>query len=223
MADAVTEPMLERPVIFANVAYDPGTWLELPNYWGPEGWASPVDWAAEAARYLWLDLKPEPESVARTETILTQFAENYGGSDPDIPFEVVGYLHLPHPAMLPLYLRVWVDDSPGLTVAEAAQADDPNAVEPPVVEEFQTEHLGAGLRVLLYHSFELEADGGPARPDGLYASVRYAFAVPGHDEVLTVFALDPDLGRLIQAQEDIDEFVRQIHWAYEVHDLAGAP
>lgn len=207
-----------RLALYANVAYDPVTWLALPTYWGTETWDDPVAWAAETARDMWRGLDPGPRSVARTEAMLTECAQLWGGRDPDLPFEMVTYLHLPHPGMLPVQVRVWIDDTPHVTVRWAAQADEATAVEPPVVEEFTTEHLGTGLRVRLYHSFT-PGGAGSGNADALCASLRYAFTTPEHDAVLTVWAMDPDLGRLIQAGEDIDAFVRAVQCDAEPLDL----
>lgn len=215
----------EPTTIYANVAYDPTVWIAIPTYWGPETWPSPTDWAGEVAAEWWTGLEPGPQSIPRLEAILTHYGERHGGTDPDQEFEIVTYLHLPHPGMHPLLLRLWVDDTPGVTVEWAAQAEEEGAVEPPVVEKFATEHLGTGLRVLQYHAFTPDEDqdgGGDPPAQGLYAALRYAFAVPGHEAVVTVFALDPDLGRLLQAKDDIDEFVRGIEWDYEPRDLVFA-
>ncbi|HUR75075.1 MAG TPA: hypothetical protein VMZ00_12425 [Sporichthya sp.] len=214
----MTTSDFESPVLYANVAYDPSKWLPIPTYWGPETWVSAEDWAAEAARDWWVGLDASEQGIKRLEAILTDYAINYGGTDPESPFEVVGYLHLPHPAMFPLYLRVWVDQSPGLTAGDAVLAQDPTAVEPPLVEPFSTDHLGSGLRALLYYTFTPDAGTGS---DGLTAMLRYGFSIPELDAVLTVVAVEPDLGRMMQAMDDIDEFVRQVHWGYKVENLVG--
>lgn len=205
-------------MLFANVAYDLATWLAVPTYWGPETWESPQAWGAETARERWLGNKPRRHDVARTELVLTSVAEYYGFPDP-AESEVVGYAHMPHPAMTPHVVKVWVDQGEPITLDDLRLADDPNAVEPPIVEEFPTAHLGRGIRVFRYLEADLSHDESGEL--SLYAMVHYAFVIPAEDAVLVACATCPDLGRLTQAMDDIDAFVREIRWAYEPQDLAG--
>ncbi|GAA0610557.1 hypothetical protein GCM10009547_10730 [Sporichthya brevicatena] len=210
----------EEVRLYANVAYDPRIWLEIPTYFGPETWASPQEWAAEVAPEFWDGRVPDRQGIPRLEAIFTHYARECGGTDPDLPFEVVAYLHVPDPSQFPMLVQVWIDTTPGLTVEQAVQAKDPTTVEPPLVTPFSSEHLGAGLRALLYCTFV--PDPG-IESDGLTASVRYAFSIPEQEAVLTVVTVEPDLGRLMQSMDDLDEFVRQVRWGFEPECLARVP
>lgn len=218
----MTEDCPESREIFANIAFDPDLWVVIPSHWGPETWAGPQRWAEDMAQLLWAGLEAGPDGIRRSEIELASHADFYGGPKPDVPFEVLTYLHLPHPATLALPVQVWVDDLNGLTAGQGAEVDDPSAVEAPIVEAFTTEHLGAGLRALRYRQYDTSPDG-ESGPLALYAVLRYAFEIPTEDAVLIVNATDTDLGRMTQAIDDIDTFVRQIRWAHEPQDLLEAP
>lgn len=214
----MTEPAPESRVIYANVAYDPLIWVEIPVLWSPEFFVGPDAWAEQVAAEWWADLDHSADDEARLTKVLTMWAEKVGGAVADLSIDLVNYLYLPHPSADPLLVRVWVDDEPGLTAAEAAEVDDPESVEPPLVEDFPNEHLATGLRVLRYRPFD-PGPGASPEPGALYAVLRYAFEVPDHDVVIAVTTSCSDLGHLIKAMDGIDAFVRGIRWAYEPLDL----
>jgi hypothetical protein len=81
-------------------------------------------------------------------------------------------------------------------------ADDAEAVEPPITEEFSTEKLGPGLRTLRYLQSP-EEEG-----ESLFGAVNYAFRSEEHETDLRIWAVSPDLGRLQHAIPDIDILVR---------------
>ncbi len=101
------------------------------------------------------------------------------------------YLHLPDPRMMPLQV--------GLGVC---------------VEEFSTPHLGSGLRTLRY----CPLDPGTG---ALYAALDYAWRVEEHGTDVRLFASCPDIGRLLQTIDDIDELARGIRVVPDVPDPTG--
>jgi len=105
-----------------------------------------------------------------------------------------------------LPVRCWVDDGPGLTTQMAALVEDPNAVQPPVVEKFHAAVLGNGIKATRHCLFDPEPGQDPDER-GVWVSVRYAFKVPNRQAVVTVVATHTDLGRMVAAQPDLDEFV----------------
>ncbi|MGH3708618.1 MAG: hypothetical protein ACRDRQ_11050 [Pseudonocardiaceae bacterium] len=122
------------------------------------------------------------------------------------------FFHLPDPRLMPLqvYLEVWdVEGERDTTLRELTWADDPEAVEPPVVEAFATKHLGEGLRTLRYCPFDPGPDQPPA-PGALYATLSYAWRVDEHDTDVRLFSSCPDLARLIQIVDDVDSLARRI-------------
>jgi hypothetical protein len=80
-----------------------------------------------------------------------------------------------------------------------ANAVDPDAIEPPIIEEFGNDALGTGLKTLRYGHL---ADGS------LFAAVNYAFRSEEYETDLRFSASCADLNRVQAAMPDIDELVR---------------
>jgi hypothetical protein len=205
-------------VLYAESTCDATKWISIPSHWG-DGvhWENPQHWSdscAPLAWGVWLERTPSAEhpgqdAVDRTALELKAYGEKYGGFDPTRPFEIVTYLYLPDPRQFAIAVRVWVDDRPDLTPEQAAGANDPDAIDTPVVEKFHTEALGAGIKVTRHGNLDRPHDDIPDGT-GIFVAVRYAFAVPGHQAVVTVAASNPDLARMAAAGPDLDEFVRTI-------------
>jgi hypothetical protein len=201
-------------ILFASVRPDPVKWLMIPADWDGH-WTSAAEWADDLAGScwgVWAELneveKPGQEAIDRTALELRTYAEKLGGFDPKQPFEVAPYLHLPSPTLSALPVKVWVDDTPDLTVETATEA--PEAIRPPVVEEFTTEKLGTGRKVTIYGTLDPEPGDLPGTQT-TWVSVCYAFKVPTRQAVVTIRATDTDLGRMTGAAADIDEFVNLIY------------
>jgi hypothetical protein len=190
----------------------------IPTHWG-DGFrcSGPGDFAEDMAPVIWEAWQernpgvkdPDPLAVDRTRAELQYYAEKFGGFDPMRLFEITTYLHLPSPTVTALPVRAYVDDAPDLTVEMAALVVDPDAVQAPVVEKFHTAALGAGIKATRHGLFDPEPGQDPDER-GVWVAVRYAFAVPGHQAVVTVVATHTDLGRMAAAQADLDEFVNTI-------------
>jgi hypothetical protein len=202
-------------IIHANNAdYDELKWIAIPgrwggNYRGPQEFAdtmAPLVWGS------WLELNPGAEhpgreAVDRTALEIRTYAEKYGGSRPQNPFEIVTYLYLPDPHKHAFLVHTCVDDRPGLTVEQAVT--DPEAIQTPVLEEFTTAALGTGVKATCHGVLDPRPGDLPGA-QGMWVSVCYAFAVPGRQAVVTVRATDTDLAWMSAAAADLDEFVRCI-------------
>lgn len=200
-------------IVHADLHYEKLKWLMIPSGWG-EVCSGPQQFADDRApsRWgMWVEQtgaeRPDPAAVERTVVEFRTYAEKYGGFDPTRPFEIVTYLYLPDPRQCAMPVRVWVDDRPGLTV-EAATAD-PDAIQEPVPEEFTTDALGTGRKVTSHGTLDPKPGDLPGT-QGIWVTVRYAFAVPGRQAVVTVKATETDLARMSAAAADLDEFVRTI-------------
>jgi hypothetical protein len=152
-------------------------------------------------------VQPDSAVVERTVLELKSFAERFGGFDPRQPFLIVSYLYLPDPKRYAMPVHVWVDDRPGLTVEAATE--DPDGVEPPKPEHFTTDALGTGRKVTSHGVLDPQPGDLPGTQQ-MWVTVRYAFAVPGRQAVVTVKATETDLARMSAAADDLDEFVRTI-------------
>lgn len=197
-----------------EVTYDPAIWIQLPLIWNDQTWPDYRTWARETAEACWsdFDLEPGAYSVDNLALTLAAFVEKLQPDDGSIPLEDF-YLHLPDPRLMPLHVSLAVLDAEGdreQALREMTNADDPDAVESPTVEIFGTEHLGEGLRTLRYCPF----DPGPdhqSEPGALFAAVNYAWRVEEHKTDVRLHSACPDIARLVQVIDDIDELARGIH------------
>jgi hypothetical protein len=185
---------------WVNVAFDQRLWIPCPPGF-PEGYDL-NSWAATFADGFWQ--LSGLEHTDREMAVLSQLLkEVQTGTYGHIACHLV-YIHLPDPRIVPLpvFLGIWeAEGDRDRQLRMLIRADDPKAVEPPIVEEVRTEKLGAGLRTLRYMHMP---DGG------LYAAVNYAWRSEEFETDLQVWASTHELGRLQRAIPDIEEFVRAI-------------
>ncbi len=138
------------------------------------------------------------------DTLAAMLREIHARSYGHMPCNFI-FIHLPDPRLIPLpvnYRIFRMDGEPEQTLRMLIHADDADAVEPPIIDEFTTDRLGRGLRTLRY----LQHHDGDS--ESLFASLNYAFRSEEHETDLRVWAVSPDLGRLQLAQPDIDTLVR---------------
>jgi hypothetical protein len=143
-------------------------------------------------------LDHSPVDVERLSHMLAAIHEGIYGQ---IPCHLA-FVHLPDPRLMPLVLYVGVWESDGDQEEQLRMlclAGDTEAVEPPMVDEYATDSLGTGLRVMRYRHLD---DGS------LYAGLSYAWRSEEYETDLLLFASAEDLGRLQRAIPDIEEFAR---------------
>ncbi|HEX3828952.1 MAG TPA: hypothetical protein VHV82_16955 [Sporichthyaceae bacterium] len=169
-------------ILHVDVSPDIFRWIPIPITWAGY-WSSPEQWAQDWAPDiwgLWVEKnpgveKPEQSAIDRTAVELCSYAEKWGGFDPLRPFEIATWLHLPSPTVGALPVRVFVDDTPDLTIEQAAVVDTSDAIPPPTVEQFHTEILGAGLKVTCHGTLDPPPGDLPGAQT-VWVQVRYAFA-----------------------------------------------
>ncbi|HEY2833302.1 MAG TPA: hypothetical protein VGJ14_12825 [Sporichthyaceae bacterium] len=179
-------------IVHAKVRGDERPWLSIPTAWD-ERWTGPQQWAEAMA----------PMASAQ---VLRSYAERFGGFDPTQPFDIATYLYLPDPARRPMPVQVWVDDLEGLSAAKASEVQGSGQVE---TETFTTASLGTGRRTITHGSVN-RRPGDPLQPGEEWTTVRYAFAIPGHQAVVTVEGTDTDLGPTSATLAALDDLVRTI-------------
>lgn len=195
---------------WAKVDYNRKLWIPclaaMPDGYDTNRWAREFS----AAWWSMSGLPHGGNELARLEAQLGYIRENTYGH---LPCHLA-FIHLPDPRLnpLPVYLAILAaggDRSSRLRLL--TRADDPAAVEPPIVEEFSTDRLGAGLRVLRHFT---GSPGVPDMTDGqtpeIYGGLGYAWRSEEYETDLRLFTASPDLGRLQGAISDIDELARQI-------------
>ena len=185
---------------WVGLGYDRRIWIPCPPAF-PDGMDRQA-WAAGFAEEWWAG-SGRRHSPVDVLVLARQLAALHEGSYGHIPCHLM-FVHLPDPRLDPLPIFLGIFQSFGDREASLrllTHADDPDAVEPPIVDEFSTAKLGAGIRVLRH----LRTDDG-----ALYAALNYAWRSDEYETDLRLWATSDDLGRLERARPDIDEFARTL-------------
>ncbi|MFJ3495613.1 hypothetical protein ACIPPJ_18770 [Streptomyces sp. NPDC086091] len=186
---------------------DAEVWSVLPPRGGESGpwedWDDIGAWCREEAENLWLDhgSDPGPHGVDFVAGTLVRCAEAFSPPGTDHWL----FLHHEHPTDLPLPVCVAVGRSAGPreeTLRALAMADDPDAVEPPVVRRFGADRLGEGLSTFRYLNH--------ADAPYLIASARYAWRVAEHDADVVMWTATDDTARIIAAAEDLERLAHAL-------------
>lgn len=112
-----------------------------------------------------------------------------------------GFIHLPDLGLVPLLVSFGIWEAVGDRTTQLrvlAHAEDPEAIQPPLVDEFGTEKLGPGLKVLSY----------TRKDETVTGHLSYAWRSEEHATALRMFTGSPDLGRLQRAIPDIEQLAR---------------
>lgn len=185
-----------------KVDFNQAVWIPCPPF--PPG-ADREAWARFFAETWWeaSGLKHGKRQVTALTTALEEMnAAIYGAGGMRCHQALI---HLPDPRLvaLPVYFSVWpAIGDPGAQLRDLTHADATDVVEPPVVSEFTTDHLGPGLKVLCY------TEGN--EPSSVTALLSYSWRSEKLETAVRMFAGSPDLGRLQGAMDDIDELARAV-------------
>jgi hypothetical protein len=121
-------------------------------------------------------------------------------------------IHLPDARMapLPVCFGIWrlVGDREE-QLRMLVHADDPVAMQAPILGEVWTESLGTGLKCLYY---QRQREGKE-----VIGALNYAWRSDEYLTDLRIFTATPDLGRLEQAMPDIDELTNVIRFIPRKH------
>jgi hypothetical protein len=188
---------------WVDVAYDKHIWIPIPPGFPQSSGLDIESYASGVAQEWWQNsgLRHTTVDTARLTALLQAVHEGTYGH---IPCHLV-WVHLPDPRLMPLVIYLGIFRKAGdrdEQLRALTHADDRDAVEPPIVEEFTTDKLGTGLKTLRY----AHLDGDEA----LYAALNYAWRSEEYETDLRVFTSSEDLGRLQRALSDIDDFARAI-------------
>lgn len=116
------------------------------------------------------------------------------------------FIHQPHPSLapLPVFMAVWRPiGERDEALRRLTNADDPEAIQSPEVQEFTTRELGQGLKVLRFG----RQPGKRGKEGEIFGALNYAWRNEKLETDLRVFASTGNIGRLRQAIPDIDELV----------------
>lgn len=184
------------------VHYDVSTWISCPPIF-PEGydrWRWSLTFAEAFSKRP--GLNPSERDIKNLAATLSRIHEyTYGNVACHMCF-----IHQPHPSLapLPVYMATWrAMGEQEERLRRLTNADDPEVIEPPSVEEFTARELGRGLKVLRFGR-----QPGKRRKAGVvFGALNYAWRNEKLETDLRVFASTGDIGRLRQAIPDIDELV----------------
>jgi hypothetical protein len=194
------------PVI--DIEYvDAYPWVIIPPRSGPsapfEAWDDIRAWCYEYAEDVWADreLDPGANGVDFLGETLARCAEAFcpPGSDHWL------FLHLDHPtdAPLPVCAAIGPASAPEEeTLRALTMADDPDAVEPPVVKNFRSERLGKGMTTFRYVS---QSDS-----PHVLACIRYAWQVAEHGADVVMWTATDDIARVIAASDDVENLAKSL-------------
>jgi hypothetical protein len=184
-----------------KIAYDKTIWIPCPASFNEE--LSREEWAQGFAS-LWWDasgFKHGKRQVRNMEKGLVELQEGIYATQPCH----TALIHLPNVDVMPLpvMLAVWqaVNDRES-QLRMLVHADEPEAVEAPLVEPVTTEKLGTGLKSQYLQRYEQGSD--------LTGVLNYAWRVEELETDLRVFTACGDLGRLQAATPAIDELIQAI-------------
>ncbi|MGP3948559.1 hypothetical protein [Streptomyces sp. 7N604] len=186
-----------------DIDYDPTLWLEIPPRWETETWQDIDAWAHESATLLWSSHGKDPgrSGVPFLAGTLRRCADSFAPED----FATRGLLYVRDPLSMPLPLFASVEPSQGErdeTLRALVRADDPDAVEPPVVETHRTEELGEGVRVFRYVREDDAAD--------VLAGLRYAWRDDELGTDVVLWTATDDIAQIMQAADDIEKLTHKI-------------
>jgi hypothetical protein len=114
-------------------------------------------------------------------------------------------LHMPDVGYSPLAVCIGIWQAlgePAEQLRELVHAEEPVAIEKPVVEEFWTENLGHGLKSIYQQRL--------TKGKGVLAVLNYAWRSEQYETALHIYTAGSDWGRLQRAIPDIDEMTRTI-------------
>jgi hypothetical protein len=184
------------------VHYDIATWMSCPPIF-PEGYDR-EKWALTFATAFSKrpGLHPSEREIKHLAATLVKMHEyTYSNVACHLCF-----IHQPHPSLIPLpvYMAAWRPiGERDEALRRLTNADDPDVIQPPGVEEFSTRELGQGLKVFRFGRMP----GKRGKQGKIFGALNYAWRNERLETDLRVFASTGDIGRLRQAIPDIDELV----------------
>jgi hypothetical protein len=184
-----------------KVGYDRTIWIPCPPGFTAE--MTREEWAGGFAK-LWWDASGRPHGKREVKNYTKMFIAIQQTIYSEQPCHTA-LLHMPDigNSALPVCFGIWeTDGEPEAQLRQLVHADDPVAIEPPVVEEAWTENLGRGLKTL-YHQQMSDSKG-------VLAVLNYAWRSERYETALHIYTAWPDWERLHQALPDIDEMTKTI-------------
>ncbi|MGE5131754.1 MAG: hypothetical protein ACM32E_02470 [Gemmatimonadota bacterium] len=181
----------------------PPIWLACPAAFPAGG--DVQSWALESAQLWWENsgLDHQDEDVALLTGTLAGIHGILYAADSPLLFHYA-LLHLPERiAPLPVMFGVWpAAGDRDAQLKTLTGVGHPGLLRPAIAEEFRTERLGSGIKVLAY----TRAGEG----SGINGTISYAWRSEELQTALRIFAAAGDLGRLQRAFPDLDQLAHAV-------------
>ncbi|HEY7173327.1 MAG TPA: hypothetical protein VH442_00285 [Micromonosporaceae bacterium] len=179
----------------ARAEYDRNVWIPCPPVFPAE---MPREaWATEYGRAFSAIPGKRRQDRKKATLLADVLADLHSEIYRNLPAQLA-FIHMPAPTMspLPLCMSTWQQgDERTARLRALAMADVEGALEPPTVDEFHTDKLGEGIRVV-------------HRRPGV-TMLNYAFRVDDLATDVRIFAGCPDSERLRRMLPDADGLVHQ--------------
>ncbi|MEV6317384.1 hypothetical protein [Streptomyces sp. NPDC051776] len=189
---------------WVDIDYDLQRWVEIPatDEWNETPWDDEKDWSRSAAHVLLAmnEIAESRREVRRVAKVLVGCREVYRNS----ALGESHYLYFDSVAQSPIAIHLWFGPAEGertATLRQHVRADNSDTMRIPQVTDFPTEHYGVGLRSLNHVLLEDQS---------IAANLWYALRDDEKGVDIIAFASTGELGRLVAAEPDFDEFVRGI-------------
>jgi hypothetical protein len=184
-----------------KIAYDKGIWIPCPD--PDDDQKKNERWAKTYATAWWevSGLKYGKKQVRNMEQGLLDLRRGIYATQPCH----TAVIHLPNVDVSPLPVMVATWEAVGdkdTQLRTLVHADEPEAVETPLIEPFTAEKLGTGLKSQYLQKFKHGPD--------LTGVVNYAWRVEEMETDVRVFTASGDLGRLQAAMPDLDQLTNTI-------------
>jgi hypothetical protein len=214
----MTEGWVELEHEFSlDIDYDPSRWLELPPRWEREEWQDIGVWARECSQLFWQSYGQSPgeSGIDFLADTLQRLALAFAPES----FDTRAVLRMWEPLTMPLPIIATVKPAQGdrdEALRTLVRAEDPEAVEPPVVEPFRAELLGEGVRAVRY----VQQDDAPE----VLAALRYAWRDEEVGADVVLWTASDDTAQIIRAATDIEELTHRVSvavWDLELDEEAS--
>lgn len=193
-----TDLVSQHAELVIDFAALPAVWLPCPPVFRAGG--DVTTWASESAEVWWENsgLKHDRKDVALLAETLAGIHGIIYAPDSPLLFHFA-LLHLPERiSPLPVMFGVWPAvsdrDTQLKTLTGIGSAE---LAKPAIVEEFRTDRLGTGLKVMAYTRVV-------GQGTGINATISYAWRSEELQTALRIFAAGGDLGRIQRALPDLD-------------------
>lgn len=184
-----------------KVGYDRTIWIPLPPAFRPD--FTRDEWASGFAK-IWWEASGRPHGKREIKNFTKMFIAIQQTIYSEQPCHLA-LLHMPdvNYRALPVCFGIWqTAGEPEDQLRQLVHAEEPVAIDPPVVEEVWTDSLGRGLKSLFYQRM--------TKSDGVLAVLNYAWRSEQYETALHIYTAWPDWARLQQAMPDIDAMTKTI-------------